>query len=85
MRDVKGRIRPSFTRERVAPAAGQFLDGPLGGEQRKTGWARAEAAGDPGPRRQQATLGRGRWEADALRDVVRDDVVEHLADAMPCW
>ena len=41
---------------------------------------RAEAAGDPGPWRQQAILGRGRWDAEALRDVVRDDVVETLAD-----
>ncbi len=80
LRDVKGRIRPLFTQERVALLAGQFLDGLLGGEPRKTGWSRAEAAGDPGPWRQQAILGRGRWEADALRDVVRDYVVEHLAD-----
>ena len=80
LRDVKGRIRPLFTQERVALSAGQFLDGLLGAEQRKTGWSRAEAAGDPGPWRQQAMLGRGRWEADALRDVVRDYVVEHLAD-----
>src|SRR4051794_29240246 len=41
---------------------------------------RAEAAGDPGPWRQQAILGRGRWEADALRDLVRDYAVESLAD-----
>jgi SRSO17 transposase len=41
---------------------------------------RAEAAGDPGPWRQQAILGRGRWEADALRDVVRDYALETLAD-----
>jgi SRSO17 transposase len=39
---------------------------------------RAEAAGDPGPWRQQAILGRGRWDADALRDIVRDYVVETL-------
>ncbi len=45
-----------------------------------TGWMRAEAAGDPGPWRQQAILGRGRWQADALRDLVRDYVVESLAD-----
>jgi hypothetical protein len=31
---------------------------------------RAEAAGDPGPWRQQAILGRGWWDADALRDIV---------------
>ena len=79
LRDVKARIRPLFTQERVAGSAGLFLDGLLGDERRKTGWMRAEAAGDPGPWRQQAILGRGRWDADGLRDVVRDYVVEHLA------
>jgi SRSO17 transposase len=70
-----------FTQARVAASAGQFLDGLLGPERRKAGWMRAEAAGDPGPWRQQAILGRGRWEADALRDVVRDYALETLADA----
>src|SRR5690349_3140433 len=73
-------MRPLFTQERVAVAAGLFLDGLLGPERRKTGWMRAEAAGDPGPWRQQAILGRGRWEADALRDVVRDYALETLAE-----
>src|SRR3954447_20832401 len=81
LREVKGRMRPLFTQERVAASAGLFLDGLLGQERRKTGWMRAEAAGDPGPWRQQAILGRGRWEADALRDVVRDYALETLADA----
>src|SRR5215208_4430320 len=80
LRDVKARMRSLFTQERVAASAGLFLDGLLGEERRKTGWMRAEAAGDPGPWRQQAILGRGRWEADALRDIVRAYVVEHLAD-----
>src|ERR1700684_3667649 len=80
LRDVKGRIRPLFTQDRVAASAGVFLDALLGNEPRKTGWMRAEAAGDPGPWRQQALLGRGRWDAEALRDIVRDYVVEHLAD-----
>jgi SRSO17 transposase len=77
--DVKGRMRSLFTQERVAASAGLFLDGLLGEERRKTGWMRAEAAGDPGPWRQQAILGRGRWDADALRDIVRDYVLETLA------
>ena len=81
LRDVKARMRPLFTQERVAASAGQFLDGLLGPERRKTGWMRAEAAGDAGPWRQQAILGRGRWEADALRDLVRDYALEALADA----
>src|SRR6059058_538834 len=80
LRDVKGRMRPLFTQERVAASARAFLDGLLGAERRKTGWMRAEAAGDPGPWRQQAVLGRGRWDADALRDVVRDYALETLAD-----
>jgi len=80
LRDAKARIRPLLTQERVAASAGQFLDGLLGPERRKTGWMRAEAAGDPGPWRQQAILGRGRWEADALRDLVRDYALETLAD-----
>lgn len=79
LRDVKGRMRGLFTQERVAASANLFLDGLLGDERRKTGWMRAEAAGDPGPWRQQAILGRGRWDAEALRDIVRDYVVENLA------
>ena len=59
---------------------GPVVDGLLGDERRKTGWMRAEAAGDPGPWRQQAVLGRDRWDADALRDLVRDYATEHLAD-----
>ncbi len=80
LRDVKARIGPLFCQKRVAASAGQFLDGLLGSEPRKTGWMRAEAAGDPGPWRQQALLGRGRWDADALRDIVRDYALETLAD-----
>ncbi len=68
LRAVKGRMRPLFRQERVAISAERFVDGLLGEERRKTGWMRAEAACDPGPWRQQAILGRGRWDADALRD-----------------
>jgi SRSO17 transposase len=78
LRDVKARMRGLFTQKRVAASAGLFLDGLLGDERRKTGWMRAEAAGDPGPWRQQAILGRGRWDADGLRDIIRDYVVEKL-------
>ena len=47
LRDVKARMRPLFTQERVAVSAQRFVDGLLGEERRKTGWMRAEAAGDP--------------------------------------
>src|SRR6478609_2797384 len=71
LRDVKQRMRPLFSQDRAATSAGQFLDGLLGNEPRKTGWMRAEAAGDAGPWRQQAILGRGSWDADALCELVR--------------
>src|SRR3954447_15593032 len=80
LREAKQRIRPLFAAPSVAASASGFLDGLLGAERRKTGWMRAEAAGDPGPWRQQAVLGRSHWEADALRDVVREHAVETLAD-----
>jgi SRSO17 transposase len=80
LRDVKARMRSLFGDVRVASSANQFLDGLLSDERRKTGWMRAEAAGDPGPWRQQAVLGRSRWDAEALVALVRDYVVENLAD-----
>src|SRR3954452_11235220 len=75
LREVKKRIRPLFAQDRAAANAGLFPDGLLGDERRKTGWMRAEAAGDSGPWRQQALLGRDRWDADALRDTVREYVI----------
>ena len=80
LREAKQRIRRLFQQERMAASAGLFLDALLGPERRKTGWMGAEAAGDPGAWRQQALLGRARWDADALRDVVREYVVETLAE-----
>jgi SRSO17 transposase len=81
LRAVKTQIQPLFRHASVAASAAAFLDGLLGPERRKTGWMRAEAAGDPGPWRQQAVLGRSRWDADALRDLVRDHALETLAAA----
>ena len=78
LREGKARMRPLFKHPSVAEFASAYIDGLLGPERRKTGWMRAEAAGDTGPWRQQAVLGRAAWDADALRDVVRDYVIEML-------
>ena len=79
LRRAKAHLRSLFAHPSVAASAAAFLDGLLGPERRKTGWMRAEAAGDLGPWRQQAVLGRSHWEADALRDMVRDYALETLA------
>src|SRR5919206_1221765 len=79
LRQVKAHLKSLFAHPSVGASAAAFLDGLLGPERRKTGWMRAEAAGDPGPWRQRAVLGRSHWDADALRDLVRAYAVETLA------
>src|SRR3954451_18994248 len=79
LRKAKARLGWLIDHPSVLASAVAFLETLLGPERRKTGWMRAEAAGDPGPWRQQAVLGRAQWDADALRDVVHDYVVETLA------
>ncbi len=79
LRQVKAHLKSLFAHPSIAASAAAFLDGVLGPERRKTGWMRAEAAGDPGPWRQQAVLGRSHWDADALRDMVREYALETLA------
>jgi SRSO17 transposase len=77
---AKARLRPLFAQPATVRSAAAFLEQLLGPERRKTGWMRAEAAGDPGPWRQQAVLGRSSWDADALRDAVRDYALEVLVE-----
>src|SRR5215218_5582989 len=79
LRQVKADLKFLFAHPSVATSAAAFLDGLLVPKRRKTGWMRAEAAGDPGPWRQQAVLGRSHWEADALRDMVREYALATLA------
>src|SRR5260370_18301602 len=78
LREIKKRIRPLFTQERVATNSGLLLEGLLGDEQRNTGWQRAEAAGAPAPWRHKPIPGRRGWGPRALGDVVRDYVLAHL-------
>jgi SRSO17 transposase len=81
LRKAKAKLSWLIGHPSVVASAAAFLDTLLGPERRKTGWMRAEAAGDVGPWRQQAVLGRSHWDAEALRDVVRDYALETLAEA----
>jgi SRSO17 transposase len=49
--------------------------------ERKNGWQLAEAVGDASPDGVQELLNRVPWDADAVRDDLRADLVEHLGDA----
>ena len=78
LEEVKERLGVLFERIEPRRAVWGYIDGLLSGVERKTGWQLAEQAGDRGPWRIQAVLGRGRWDAEAARDLVRSYVVEHL-------
>ena len=78
LEELKQRLGALFGRIEPRRAAFSFLDGLLSGVERKTGWQLAERLGDPGPWRIQAGLGRGHWDADAARDLVRTYAIEKL-------
>lgn len=77
---LQARLAPVFGRAEVRQSAGAFIGGLLSGVARKTGWQLAEQAGLSAPYRMQSLLGRSVWDADALRAVVRDEVVASLGD-----
>lgn len=78
---LHGQLAPVFRRAELRETAALFIAGLLSGVARKTGWLLAEQAGLSQPYRMQSLLGRSRWDADALRDRVRDYVVAALGDA----
>ena len=64
LRDVKALMRPPFVtcewlRRRTISWTGCWT-------RSVASWMRAEAAGDPGPWRRKAVLGRSRWDTEAL-------------------
>jgi SRSO17 transposase len=68
-----------FTRPEPRARFADFVKGLLSPVQRKNGWQLAERAGHLNPDAQQWLLNGAKWSADALRDVVREYVVERLS------
>ena len=62
------RLGGHFANPAARATAGAYLQSLLGRVERKNSWQLAEAAGFDTPYRFQHLLGRGAWEADALRD-----------------
>ena len=58
----------------------RYLVGLLGRVERKNGWQLAEAIGDKDPQGVQRLLNSAKWDADAVREDLREYVVEHLGD-----
>ncbi len=73
-------IGPRFARSEPRVRAGVYLRGLLSSAERKNGWTLAEQAGDRTPDPMQRLLNHADWDADAVRDDLREYVVEHLGD-----
>ena len=74
------RIAGRFGRRESRQRALAYLQGLLGPVERKNGWQLAEYAGDATPDGVQRLLATYRWDADGVRDDLREYVVEHLGD-----
>ena len=74
------RIAGRFVRREPRQRALAYLRGLLGSVERKNGWQLAEYAGDATPDGVQRLLATYRWDADEVRDDLREYVVEHPGD-----
>ncbi|WP_189249963.1 IS701 family transposase [Streptosporangium pseudovulgare] len=73
---IAGRFARSEPRERVLA----YIRGLLAGLERKNGWTLAEFAGQISPDGMQRLVRTADWDADAVRDDLRDYAMDHLAD-----
>ena len=78
--EVARRIGDRFPRSETRDRARAYLVGLLGPVQRKNAWQVAEQIGDADPYGVQYLMGRSEWDPDAVRDDLRDYVVESLGD-----
>src|SRR5688500_7064392 len=76
---VGDRLSVHFARSEVRQRAQDYLRGLLSEAERKNSWQLAEVAGNSTPYGIQHLLGRANWDADAVRDELREYVIEHLA------
>ncbi len=77
---VHGCIAGRFYRSEPRRRALDYLKGLISPVERKNGWQLAEQAGDATPDGVQRLLSSYVWDADLVRDDLREYVVEHLGD-----
>jgi len=78
LEEVHARIAPRFARSEPRQRVLAYVRGLLAPVERKNSWTLAERAGEPSPDGMQRLLAAADWDADAVRDDVRDYVIEHL-------
>jgi SRSO17 transposase len=80
LEELHARIAHRFLRAEVRQRTYRYLLGLLGDVRRKNSWQMAEAIGEARPRGVQHLLNDAHWDPDAVRDDLREYVVEHLGD-----
>jgi SRSO17 transposase len=78
--ELHRRIGHRFCRSEARERVRRYLLGLLGRVERKNGWQMAEAIGEHDPQGVQRLLNCARWDADEVRDDLREYVLEHLAE-----
>ncbi len=77
--ELHARIAPRFVRSEPRERVLAYVRGLLAPLEKKNSWTLAERAGEAIPDGMQRLLMSADWDAGAVRDDVRDYVVEHLA------
>jgi SRSO17 transposase len=77
---VLDRIAPRFARYEPLRHAGELMAGMFSGLDRKNCWTIAEHRGDATPDGLQHLLARASWDADAVRDDLREYVIDAFGD-----
>jgi SRSO17 transposase len=80
LEELHWRIAHRFARSEAKERVRRYLLGLLGRVERKNGWRLAEAIEETDPQGVQRLLNSARWDADLVRDDLREYVVEHLGD-----
>lgn len=80
MDEVHRRIAPRFARVEARERSRRYLEGLLKPVKRKNGWQLAEEAGELTPDGMQRLLSAAKWDADEVRDDLREYVLEHLGE-----
>lgn len=75
------RLEPHFSRKDLLARVEAYLTGLLSQMGRKNSWQLAEAVGASSPHGFQRLLGRARWDADRVRDDLRQYVMEHIGNS----
>lgn len=79
--DMFALVAGQFAQVESRRRARLYLLGLLSGAERKNSWVIAEQAGDASPDGMQRLLNFYAWDADAVRDELRDYVLDRLGDS----